>query len=182
MCEYTLYARETNSSLGEYTAGKELVVAENTDIKKNQAIDLGIEDGTECIKLRNAFGEEIGSFTFRPSDTAIVDRYEKIQKDLNRITEPLEKAAGGNGNDEEYFKALRDAKKRLYKALDYLFDAPVSSECFKHMDPFSPVKGRFYCEIVIETLGRFIEERFGAETKAVNDHIRKYTSGINDRK
>lgn len=54
MCEYTLYARETNSSLGEYTAGKELVVAENTDIKKNQAIDLGIEDGTECIKLRNA--------------------------------------------------------------------------------------------------------------------------------
>lgn len=157
-------------------------MAEITDIKKNQAIDLGLDDGTECVKLRNRFGEEIGSFMFRPSDTAIVDRYEEIQKDLDKITEPIEKAIAGNSSDTEYFKALKEAKKRLYKALDYLFDAPVSTECFGHMDPFAPVKGRFYCEIVIETLGRFIEERFGAETKAVNDHISKYTRGVRGKK
>ena len=57
-------------------------MADLMDNKNNQNHVVGVDDGTECIELVNRHGETIGKFTFRPTDTGIVDRYEKIKKDL----------------------------------------------------------------------------------------------------
>ena len=161
-------------------------MADLTDNKNNQNHVVGVDDGTECIELVNRHGETIGKFTFRPTDTGIVDRYEKIKNDLGQITAPIEALHEKHGSnddegdegDEEFLSALRDARQRLFEALDFLFDAPVSRECFGRMDPFSPVGGKFYCENVIEALGKFIEGRFNVQTTAVNNRIGKYTAGM----
>lgn len=158
-------------------------MAEVMDMKKN-AMEIVVDDGSERVPIKNTFGDEIGVFYFRPTDVGIVNRYNKIASDFDKITEPLENAdIGPDGTasddlDEESIAALNEAEKRLYEATDYLFDGEMSKAFFGHMHPFSPVGGRFYCEIAIEAVGQFISNRFDVQTDEITKRIEKYTAGL----
>ena len=151
---------------------------------KNSAMEIVVDDGSERVPIKNTFGDEIGVFYFRPTDIGIVNRYNKIAKDFEKITEPLEDAdvgpdgAASDPLDEESIAALNEAEKRLYEATDYLFGGEMSKAFFGSMHPFSPVGGRFYCEIAIEAVGNFISGRFDTQTDAITKRIEKYTSGL----
>lgn len=84
-------------------------------------------------------------------------------------------------SDEESITALKEAEKRLYDAVDYLFDGNMSKAFFGRMHPFSPVGGRFYCESAIEHVGQFISARFDAETEKISKRVEKYTRGMKRR-
>ena len=45
------------------------------------------------------------------------------------------------------------------------------------MNPFSPVRGRFYCEYALDAVGQFIGKQFDEEIKAINTRVEKYTHG-----
>ena len=72
-------------------------------------------------------------------------------------------------------EALREAEKRLYEAVDKLFAGNMSEAFFGRMNPFSPVGGRFYCELAIEAVGEYITKEFGRETAAMNKRVASYT-------
>lgn len=158
-------------------------MADVVDMKQAMT-EIVIDDGSERVPIKNQFGDEIGVFYFRPTDVGIIDRYNKVAKDFDTITEPLENADispdGGASDisDEESVKALKEAENRLYAAVDYLFDGKMSQAFFGHMHPFSPIGGRFYCEIAIESVGRLISARFGSETEKIEKRIEKYTHGV----
>ena len=103
-----------------------------------------IDDGSVKVPIRNKHGEQIGEFSFRPTDIGIVDRFNSVAAEFDKIVEPLEsvniKPDGTvDEQNEAEFAALREAEKRLYAACDRLFgggvlrqDAPV----FPHQRPF----------------------------------------------
>lgn len=160
-------------------------MAEITEITKtNNPVEIVIDDGSERVPIKNRFGDEIGVFYFRPTDMGIIDRYNEIAKKFSEITEPLEKAEiSPEGtvedlSDEESIAALKEAEKRLYDAVDYLFDGNMSKAFFGRMHPFSPVGGRFYCESAIEAVGQLISSRFDAETEKISKRVEKYTRGM----
>jgi len=156
--------------------------------KINNSAEIIIDDGSERVPIKNKFGDEIGVFYFKPTDMGIIDRYNKIAKDFSEITEPLERAEiGPEGtvddlSDSEAIAALKEAEKRLREAVDYLFDGNMSEAFFGKMHPFSPVGGRFYCELAIEAVGSFISDRFDTETDRIAKRIEKYTKGISRRR
>jgi len=151
-------------------------------MSENKGLNITIDDGSERVPINNKLGEEIGVFVFRPTDVGMVDRYNKIVGDFEKITEPLEgvniNADGTADEDNEAeFTALAEAEKRLYDACDYLFGGNMSEAFFGKMHPFSPVKGRFYCEQALELVGQFISKQFARETARINSRVDKYTHG-----
>ncbi|MBQ7931332.1 MAG: hypothetical protein IJ334_10010, partial [Clostridia bacterium] len=119
--------------------------------KKQAALKIVIDDGSQRIPIENMNGDEIGVFYFHPTDVGIIQRYNEMMSKFDEIVAPLEEIdinADGtaDANDEAAAKALKEAEKRLYEACDYIFGGNMSEAFFGKMHPFSPVGGLFYCE------------------------------------
>lgn len=161
-------------------------MAEITEIKKAAPLSITVDDGSVSVDIKNAKGEKIGVFTFRPTDIGIIDRYNKVVGEFENITAPLENVNIKNdgtvdGDDEEELAAMKEAERRLYEACDYLFGGNVSEAFFGKMHPFSPINGRFYCENALDAIGRFISSQFNKETKRIEQRVNRYTHGYKAR-
>ena len=138
-----------------------------------------VDDGSRRVPIRNTRGEEIGAFTFHPTDIGIIQRYNALAGAFDGIMAPLE-AIGADGEDVDipdpkYAGALDEAGSRLYSAVDALFGGAGAAEAFfGGMHPFSPVNGEFYCTQVLNAVGAYIGAAFDTETARFSDRARKY--------
>ena len=153
------------------------------EIKNNQNFTgIVVDDGSVRESIRNKHGEEIGVFYFRPTDVGIIDRYNKIAADFEKITAPLENVninpdGSVDEKDEAEQAAMQEATKRLYDACNFLFDGNFAEAFFGSMHPFSPVNGRFYCENALGAVGKYISRQFDREVAKVNNRVSRYTHG-----
>ncbi|MDO4866154.1 MAG: hypothetical protein Q4C10_06315 [Clostridia bacterium] len=147
---------------------------------KRMDLAITVDDGSRRVPILNVDGEEIGAFTFRPTDIGIVERFNRLADSFDRITEPLEAIpddAGGGEADVVRREALAEAEKRLYAAVNELFGGDAAGAFFGRMHPFSPVNGAFYCEQVLGVVGKFISDQFDAETAKFKKRVAKYARG-----
>lgn len=152
-----------------------------------------IDDGREKVPIKNKHGDEVGVFYFNPTDLGIISRYNDMADRFDYIFEPLDKmgdsgiAADGTAEDPSdtaTVEALQEAEKRLYEACDKLFGGNLSEAFFGKIHPFSPIKGQFYCEMVLDVVGAFISEQFDQEIKRIKARearVAKYTHGYEAR-
>lgn len=142
-----------------------------------------VDDGSVEVPIRNKRGEEIGVFYFRPTDIGIVDRFNSLADEFDKITAPLESVnirpdGTVDEKNEAELAALKQAEQNLYAACDALFGGSNMSEAFfGKMHPFSPVNGRFYCENALEAVGAYISRQFAREAKKINARVERYTHG-----
>ena len=112
------------------------------EIKTTDTMEIVVDDGMRDVRIRNLKGEQIGLFKFRPTDMGIIDRYNKLVKDFDAITEPLADVsikADGTAESELDTSKLNEAEQRLYAACDEMFGGNMSEAFFGKMHPFSPV-------------------------------------------
>lgn len=150
------------------------------EIKKNEEFGIVIDDGSIEVPIKNTLGEEIGKFRFRPTDFNIVERYNKVAAEFGDVVKPLIDAnidPNGEGADEQSIKLLKEAEKKLFELVDYMFDGNMAEAFFGKMNAFSPVGGNFYCENALNAVGQFISDRFDAEIKKITTRVEKYTHG-----
>lgn len=147
---------------------------------KNLNLSITVDDGSRRIPILNTNGDEIGAFTFRPTDIGIIDRYNALADKFETITKPLEAVQMATDesvdlSDPKYTGALAEAEKRLREAVDTLLDSEdAAAAFFGKMNPFSPVNGEFYCTQVLDVLGRFIGAQFSRETQQLSARVAKY--------
>lgn len=151
----------------------------NLDTKMN--LQITVDDGYLRVPINNKYGDEIGVFYFNPTDIGIIERYNKMADTFDSITEPLNAVKNGEDSDSDtiearQIEALDEAKERLYVAVDELFGGNAAEAFFGKVHPFSPVNGMFYCEQVLQTVGKFIGEQFDTETKKMSARVEKYTN------
>lgn len=149
---------------------------------ERKPISIVVDDGTERVPIQNKFGDEIGVFFIRPTDVGIADRYNAFVRDFDSIVKPIEQVELNNDGtakdgDAQAMAALKEAEKRLFEALNTLFDGNFSEAFFGRMHPFSPVGGRFYCERALDAVGQYIGQRFDHEMQMTNARVEKYTHG-----
>lgn len=147
-----------------------------------QNLNITVDDGSVRVPILNSRKEEIGVFYFRPTDIGIIDRYNEVAKDFDKITAPLENVnispdGTADENDEAERAAMKQAEKNLYEACDYLFGGNMSEAFFGKMNPFSPVNGHFYCENALNAVAGFISRQFDREVAKVNNRVNRYTHG-----
>lgn len=145
-----------------------------------------VDDGSIRVPIENTAGEEIGAFTFRPTDIGIVKRYNESAEKFASVVEPLDGAGiNPDGTADESIdgsiEAITEAENRLYDLCNYIFGGDMAGAFFGKMNPFSPVGGKFYCEIAIENLGKFITAQFDEETKKVSTRVNNYTDRYKKR-
>lgn len=130
--------------------------------------ELIIDSGLCTYEIKDADGRSFGSFTFNPSDTDIIKRYEKVAKTLENL-EILDPAEGENP-----FKELDQV---IYKEIDYLLNGNVSEAFFSIMGPFSPLaSGQLFVESVIDAIGQAIQAETGERMKKIAGKISKHTA------
>lgn len=156
-------------------------MAEIVDIKNTELDGIIVDDGGIEVPINNKRGDQIGVFYFHPTDVGIIDRFNEMAGDFAKITGPLEKvniAPDGTAasQNEVEITALKEAETNLYSACDRLFGGNMSQAFFGKMHPFSPVGGRFYCELALEAVGKYISQQFDVETKKISARVAKYTS------
>lgn len=145
-----------------------------------------VDDGSVRVPINNKYNEEIGVFYFRPTDIGMIDRFNELADEFDKIAAPLENVnirpdGTVDENNEIEYQAMKEAEANLYAACDKLFDGNMSEAFFGKMHPFSPIKGRFYCENALESVGKFISKQFARETKKINSRISQYTHGYEAR-
>jgi hypothetical protein len=149
---------------------------------KNINMAITVDDGSRRVPIKNTSGEEIGAFTFHPTDIGIIERYNKLAGEFDGITAPLEAISGGEGEDiditdAKYAEALTEAKARLCAAVDRLFGSDGAAEAFfGRLHPFSPVNGEFYCTQVLNAVGEYIGRQFETETARFSAKAKQYAN------
>ena len=147
---------------------------------RNMTMMITVDDGSRKIPIMNKEGEEIGAFTFRPTDVGIVARFNAMAEGFDAITEPLDAIADvGDGeidlSDPKNAEALDEATRRLYDAVNGLLNSDgAAAAFFGKMNPFSPVDGEFYCTRVLNAVGAYIGAAFETETTRFSDKAKKY--------
>lgn len=156
-------------------------MAENTTNTQNFT-GIVVDDGSVRESIRNKHGDEIGVFYFRPTDIGIIDRYNKVAADFDKITAPLENIninpdGTVDEKNEAEMAAMNEAEAKLFEACDFLFGGNMSEAFFGKMHPFSPVNGRFYCENALDAVGKYISKQFDSEVTKINNRVNRYTHG-----
>lgn len=146
---------------------------------KNMNLAITVDDGSRRVPIQNTSGEEIGAFTFHPTDLGIIQRYNDMVAQFDRITAPLEALGGDDAGvditDGKYAAALGEAEERLYEAVDKLLASDGAANAFfGRMSPFSLVNGEFYCTQVLTVLGEYIGAQLDAETAKFSEKAKKY--------
>ena len=53
-----------------------------------------IDDGSVKVPIRNKHGEQIGEFSFRPTDIGIVDRFNSVAAEFDKIVDQAGRHCG----------------------------------------------------------------------------------------
>lgn len=119
--------------------------------EKLMQMSITVDDGSVKVPIKNRQGEELGAFSFRPTDVGIIERFNRLSSQFDQIVEPLERVnikpdGTAEAQDGAELAAFQEAEKRLYAACDELFGGNMAEAFFGRMHPFSPIGGRFYCE------------------------------------
>lgn len=140
-----------------------------------------VDDGTQAIPIENKFGKKICTIYIRPGDYSIIDRYKQVENALPGIVEPLKNMGINNDGTAEFEKdweLLKSVERDLYTQLNYLFDMDEAAQIFENRNPFSSVRGTFFCEIIIEVIGDIIANGVQAESEQVQRRTEKYLDDL----
>ena len=126
-------------------------------LAKPQTNDIIIDDGSKVYNIKNKRGEILGKFTFRPSDTNIVNRYEEVVDFFNSFKIP-----------EDTDQAIKVAEKEMKDKMSYLIGGDAGEAFFSIMGPFSALaSGELFVENVLGAVANVIERELSVRTKRV---------------
>lgn len=135
-------------------------------LAKPQTNDIIIDDGSKVYNIKNKRGEILGKFTFRPSDTNIVNRYEEVAEFFNSFKMP-----------EETDQATKVAEKEMTEKMSYLIGGDAGEAFFSIMGPFSALaSGELFVENVLGAVANVIERELSVRTKRVQRRMNKYVA------
>lgn len=148
-------------------------------IEKNRVVI--IDDGTKEIPILNKFGQEICKIYFRPSDVSIIDRYNQLMTDFDKLVEPLQNLSLNNDGTTTFDKdwqTLKQVENSLITKINELFDMKDAGKIFATRNPFSSIGGQFYCLHVLQALETVVNDAIEEEAKLSKQRMSKYLSDI----
>ena len=144
-----------------------------------------LDDGTREITLVNSYNKVICRIHFRPSDISIMDRYNALTKDFDKIAAPLQRIdINPDGTTDENmadnWAVLKQVEGEMIQRINALLDSDDAGEIFKVRNAFSSIGGRFFVEHVIEMLGNVISSYLEEEAELAKARIAMYTDDVDN--
>ena len=136
-----------------------------------------LDDGTKEIVCNNSFGEEIGRFHIRGGDLSILDRYNSLLADFEKIIEPLKTVKlqdDGTSSFDDDWKVVKEVEATFIQRLNDIFGTKDIGNLFKDRNAFSTIGGEFYAEKVVDMLGKVVASEMAEETRKAEARFAKY--------
>lgn len=140
-----------------------------------------LDDGTKELSINNIFGEEICKIHVRTSDISIIDRYNTLLNDFDKIVEPLTNVSlksDGTSSFDDDWAVIKGVEQELIDKLNAIFDTKDIGNLFEKRNAFSTVDGVFYVEKVIEMLGNVVSDAISEEAEKTKKRVDKYTKDV----
>ena len=140
-----------------------------------------IDDGTKRYEFTNKFGEPIGVMHFRGGDISIIERYNSLLTDFDKIVAPLSEVTlkdDGTSSFEADWEKVKGVEKEIIDRINAIFDSKDAQNIFKNRNAFSTINGSFYVEKVIEALGNVVAQEMSEEQDKAKKRLDKYTKGL----
>lgn len=126
-----------------------------------------IDDGLHNVVLKNKNGEVFSEFSFNPSDTGLLSRYDSFIEFL----ESLEIKEDGDTASQ-----ILEFENSIKEKIDELFNRNVSESIFKTYSPCTIfANGDMFIEVVIKHMGDVIEKETDNRLKKKVAKIKKAT-------
>lgn len=126
-----------------------------------------IDDGLHNVVLKNNKGEVFSEFSFNPSDTGLLSRYDSFIEFL----ESLEIKEDGDTASQ-----ILEFENSIKEKIDELFNRNVSESIFKTYSPCTIfANGDMFIEVVIKHMGDVIEKETDNRLKKKVAKIKKAT-------
>lgn len=133
----------------------------------------------ETVTIENPNGEIVAKFSFNPSDSDIVFRYEEFVKGMNDIVPAIERYEKENENQSSFEKAkgmLAEINAVIYEKFNTFLAGDVAKDIFSVMGPLSPTPYGYYFIFIIERIAEIINDISGTNLKKMESKIQKHTS------
>jgi len=140
-----------------------------------------LDDGSREYAFVNKFGEPIGTMHFRGGDISILERYNSLLTDFDKIVAPLSEVSmkdDGTSSVEADWEKIKEVEKALIERINAIFDSHDAENLFKNRNAFSTINGSFYVEKVIEALGNVVAQEMSEEQTKAKKRLEKYTKDI----
>ena len=140
-----------------------------------------IDDGTKCYSFYNRFKQPIGEMHFRGGDIGIIDRYNSLLNDFDKIVEPLRNVKlqdDGTSSFDDDWAIIKEVEKELIGRINAIFDSEDAENLFKTRNAFSTINGEFYVEKVITALGNVVAQEMEEESNKAKKRFGKYTKDV----
>lgn len=126
-----------------------------------------IDDGLHNVVFKNNKGEVFSEFSFNPSDTGLLSRYDSFIEFL----ESLEIKEDGDTASQ-----ILEFENSIKEKIDELFNRNVSESIFKTYSPCTIfANGDMFIEVVIKHMGDVIEKETDNRLKKKVAKIKKAT-------
>ncbi len=126
-----------------------------------------IDDGLHNVVLKNKNGEVFSEFSFNPSDTGLLSRYDSFIEFLESIEIK---------EDGDTASQILEFENSIKEKIDELFNRNVSESIFKTYSPCTIfANGDMFIEVVIKHMGDVIEKETDNRLKKKVAKIKKAT-------
>lgn len=127
-----------------------------------------INDGTKTYEIVNQDDEVLGTFTFNPSDSNIIKRYDAVVEALQAYADE----AQGEVLTQEKFNEAQD---KITAMMDDLVKGDVKGSFFSICGPLTPMEnGNLFVQTVLEGIGAVIEHETKQRIKKIDEKTAKY--------
>lgn len=126
-----------------------------------------IDDGLYEVTFKNNNEEVFAKFSFNPSDTGLLSRYDSFIDFLDNYSMP----------EDADINEIINLEETIKKKIDELFNREISKDIFAVYNPCTIfANGDMYIEVVIKHMSEIIEQETDTRLKKKVAKIRKATA------
>lgn len=130
----------------------------------------------ETVLIKKYDGKILSEFSFNPSDSNIVDRYEEFANGLNALENVISQYEKEK-NYEKTKEMLKKINSIIFEKVNELLNEDAADSIFKVMGPLTPLpSGDYYFVFIIEQIGNKIQNATGQRVKKIEMKIKKHTA------
>lgn len=123
-----------------------------------------IDDGSKEYVFKNKLGEEFAKFSFNPTDPYIIKRFENVQEYMSSVSV---------SDSDDTAGAIVKLNEDIAEQFNVLCGKDVSGLFTLYAPLTLFANGDFYCEVVLEKIGDFIESELNVRFEKKKAKIKK---------
>lgn len=137
-----------------------------------QTNKITIDSGKKVYNLASMDGIELGEFSFCPTDTTIIRRYDEVFAKFTELLQLDENMDAG--------EAAKKVECIIREQFDYLFGFPVSDSFFRDIKPLAILENNeIFAVYVLKVIGGVIDRKTAAAESSLQDRIDKCEEAVN---